>query len=439
MDFMKPEVSPSVSSVRLFWKVVAFVLPGYTFMLMGTMMSSVDKMFIGRGSSLQLAALGPATGAYDMSAFSLSFLGQATLALLGSPPAGLKKEQVRSQAIVFAAAAGATIGSFLCIFALPVVRAFGAREAMVPHALSYLRVRSVCMFLGRTRDISNQFCLAEKDAITPFFSTVVAVVVNVIGDLLLCERLGTLGAAVATDAASAAALGFVVTRLRHRGLWPTLRKPSQEDFAPFAEYAGPIFLNNCSKMVAIALMGSFATRLGTAPGAAHQICISAWLLCGFTLGMPLSWAARAFLPADVEDSEYLRTFRVLLAVTVFASFGGGALAYVLLNYGLGWFTRDPLVEEEAAGASLAVVVNVSLCVYYQSMEGVMITQKRLQSLVRLGASLAALFSIGSSCLHAAGTLTLPYLWATLSAGVFIICSATTLIVADGLRKCKPRE
>jgi len=438
MDFMRPQVTPAVSSVRLFWKIVAFVLPGYTFVLMGTMMSSVDKAFIGRASSLQLAALGPATGAYDMSAFSLSFLGQATLALLGSPPPGLGRDALRSHALIFAAIAGAALGTTLAVFALPVVRVFGAQEAMVPHALAYLRVRSLCMFLGRTRDIANQFCLAEKDAITPFFSTIVAVVVNIIGDILLCERLGTLGAAIATDAASASALGFVVTRLRHRRLWPRpIRKPSRGDFAPFAEYAGPIFLNNVSKMVAIVLMGSFATRMGTAPGAAHQICISAWLLCGFTLGMPLSWAARAFLPASVEDSEYLRTFRVLLAATVAASITGAFLALALLNYGLVWFTRDPLVKDQVAGAAPAAVANVFLCVYYQSMEGVLITQKRLHALVRLGATLTAIFCVSSTILHFAGTLTLPMLWGALSTGVFGICTATTLVVADGLSKSRP--
>uniref|UniRef100_A0A7S0B752 Uncharacterized protein n=1 Tax=Pyrodinium bahamense TaxID=73915 RepID=A0A7S0B752_9DINO len=438
MDFMRPQVSPAVSSVRLFWKIVAFVLPSYTFVLMGTLMSAVDKAFIGQVSSVQLASLGPAAGSYDMSAFSLSFLAQATLSLLAAPPQGLKREVLRSHAVVFAALAGALLGTCLAVFAVPVVRAFGASEEMVPHALAYLRVRALCMFLGRTRDIANQFCLAEKDAITPFLSTLVAVVVNVTGDLLLCERFGTLGAAVATDAASAAALGFVVTRLRHRSLWPRpVRAPTREDFAPFAEYAGPIFLNNLSKMAAIMLMAAFATRMGTSPGAAHQICIAAWLLCGFTLGMPLSWAARAFLPANMQDGEYHRTARVLFAVTAAASAVGAGLAHALLRFGLGLFTRDPLVKMAVAEAAPSVVLNVLLCVYYQSMEGIMITQKRLHALVRLGASLTAIFCVSSFVLYEWGSLTLPLLWATLSAGVLGICTATTMIVVDGLRKSRP--
>lgn len=436
MDLLKPTVAPGVSNGKLFLKICAFVLPAYTFVLMGTLMSSVDKAFIGRLSSVQLAALGPATGSYDMSAFSLSFLAQATLALLGAPPPGLKPETLRSQALVFAAAAGLLLGCSLSLLAVPVVKAFGASAEMLPHAVQYLRVRATCMLLGRVRDICNQFCLAEKDALTPFFSTIVAVVVNVTGDLMLCGKLGTLGAAIATDAASAAALGFVAARLRHNGLWPKPlgRRPTWEDFAPFAEYAGPIFVNNVSKMVAIVLMGSFATRMGTAPGAAHQICISAWLLCGFTLGMPLSWAARAFLPADVEDAEYLRVFKVLLAVTVAASVGGGLMSLAMISYGLHWFTRDPVVIAQVAAAKLPVVANVLLCVYYQSMEGVMITQKRLHALVRLGASLTAVFCLASSLLQLSGASTLPLLWAALSTGVLGICVATTCIVVTGLKK-----
>eukprot|EP00420_Gonyaulax_spinifera_P020755 CAMPEP_0197912746 /NCGR_PEP_ID=MMETSP1439-20131203/75358_1 /TAXON_ID=66791 /ORGANISM="Gonyaulax spinifera, Strain CCMP409" /LENGTH=427 /DNA_ID=CAMNT_0043534559 /DNA_START=114 /DNA_END=1397 /DNA_ORIENTATION=+ len=422
-----------MSSARLFWEIVAFVIPAYTFVLLGTLMSAVDKAFVGRLSSLQLASLGPATGAYDGLAFSLTFLGSATLALLGRPPADVKREVVRANALVFAATAGLTLGTFLMLFAIPIVRLFGASDEMMPSAVSYLRVRALCMFIGRSRDVANQFCLAEKDAITPFLSTVVALVVNIVGDILLCERYGTLGAALATDTASAAAMGFVATRLRHHNLWPRhTRLPSREDFAPFAEYAGPIFLNNLSKMGAVMMMGTFATRLGTAPGAAHQICISAWLLCGFALGMPLNWATRAFLP-EREDPDYMRTFKVLLAVTATASAMGMGMTLALLTRGLIWFTHDPMVEEEVAGAIPFVAFNIMICVYYQSMEGILITQKRLYVLVRMGAALTGIFCFASCVVYYLGSMTLPLLWATLSAGVFGVCIATTCIVAGGLK------
>jgi len=435
---MRPQVSPAQSTARLFISIMAFVLPGYTFVLVGTLMSAVDKAFIGRLSSLQLASLGPATGSYDCSTFSLSFVGQATLALLGSPPPGVKRETIRSHALLFAASSGLVVGSLFLVFAVPVVRAFGASDAMVPYSVSYLRVRGLCMFMGRVRDVANQMCLAEKDTITPFISTLVAVAVNVVGDSLLCQPYGTLGAAVATDAASVAATSFVMRRLQHRGLWPRrLQVPSCADFAPFAEYAGPIFANNLLKMAAVASMGAFATRLGTTPGAAHQICASVWLLCGFALGMPLNWAARAFVQDDAEEEDNRHVARALLAVTAVAAVAGTCLAAALLQYGLGWFTRDALVVAEVAGAAPSVMTTVFLCVFYQSMEGILITQKRLQSLLRLGASQTVLFCFASCALYAWDCLTLPVLWAVLSAGVFVISSCTAMVLVDGFRGTRP--
>lgn len=306
---------------------------------------------------------------------------------------------------------------------------------MVPLSVAYLRVRAIGMFMGRTREISNQICIAEKDVITPFLSTVVATVVNVIGDFWLCPRYGTFGAALATDTASAAAMGFVIQRLRHKGLWPCpILIPSSRDFAPFATYAGPLFLNNLLKMVAIVTLGTFATKIGFVQGAAHQICVSVFMLCGLALGMPLSWAARAFLPGGMEKAEYRRTARVLFAATLTAAFIGMSLSIAFLGRGLELFTQDPLVKAEVeVSAAPYVIPTVFCCVYYQSMEGILITQNRLQSLVCLSALLTILFGLLSSVLSSLGLLSLLVLWKTLSALVFVQCVAITIVAIKGLK------
>lgn len=440
MDFLQNrQLTPNTPLGGLFWRIVCFVIPGYAVVLLGTVMSAVDKAFVGRVSSLQLASLGPATGAYDCSTFALSFFNQATLALVGSVPAGEDRVRVRSHALVFAASAGAVVGCFFVISTEHVVHAFGASAEMAPHAVRYLRIRALCMVVGRIRDVSNQFCLAEKDVITPFLTTVVAALVNIVGDLLLCQRLGTLGAALATDAASFAACFLVVVRLRVKGDWPLpLRLPSSRDFAPFASYAGALFANNLLKMSAVATMGGFAVRISTVSGAAHQICVTAFMLCGFALGMPMSWAARAFLPTKVEDPEYRRTAAVLLAVAVVASaFGVLTSTFILRGRGLHCFTQDPEVIAEVRHTARYVSATVSLSIFYQSVEGLLVTQQRLRSLVLLGGSLTLAFCVASSSLHLAGLLTLPLLWATLMVGISIISSASAVVACRGLRGAKP--
>lgn len=434
MDAVKLKVLATDSSLCVFVKLLAFVLPGYALVLLGTIMSAVDKAFVGHISPLQLAAIGPAICAYDCSTFSLGFLGQATLALLGEKQDQKQRDNVRSNAVAFAALAGAIIGTLFAANAERIVRLFGASDGMVPFSVSYLRVRALGMFVGRTRDVSNQFCIADQDVITPLFSTIIATGVNVAGDMVLCRRFGTLGAALATDIASAAAAGFVIQRLRQRSAWPhKLRLPSRGEFEQFSTYAGAIFVNNLLKMVAIAIMGAFAGRLGTRQAAAHQICVSVWMLCGFALGMPLTWAARAFLPARRRDDEYRRIVRVLLVVTAVACAFGAGTSTLLLRHGLNLFTTDVQVQEEVQGSAASVVLTVVLCVYYQSVEGVMITQEKLQEIVSLGGSLTILFSCSCMLLYISGSLSTSLLWVSLSFAIFIICLVSTKVAFGGFK------
>lgn len=433
MDAVQLKLSATDSSFCICGKIFAFVLPGYALVLLGTIMSAIDKAFMGHISSLQLASIGPAIGAYDCSTFSLAFLGQATLALLGETQDKKQRDAVRSNAVAFAALAGAIVGTLLAANAESIVRVFGASDRMVPFSVPYLRVRALGMFIGRTRDVSNQFCIADKDVITPLFSTIIATGVNVAGDMVLCKRFGTLGAALATDIASAAAAGFVIQRLRQRSAWPhQLRLPSRGEFAQFSAYAGAIFVNNLLKMVAIVTMGAFAGRLGTHQAAAHQICVSVWMMCGFALGMPLTWAARAFLPPGRRrDDETRRIVRMLLVVTAVACGLGAGTSTLLLRHGLNLFTTDVLVKKEVEGCATFVMLTVVFCIYYQSLEGVMITQEKLQEIVTLGGSLTLLFTCSCMLLYVSGSLSTSLLWVALSFGIFIVCLVSTKVAFGG--------
>merc|ERR1712125_174478 len=66
-----------------FQELGAFIAPAFCLVVANTSMTAVDKLFIGRHSSLELAALGPAATAFDGCSFLLTFLNTATLSLLG--------------------------------------------------------------------------------------------------------------------------------------------------------------------------------------------------------------------------------------------------------------------------------------------------------------------------------------------------------------------
>ena len=71
--------------------------------------------FLGRSSSLQLAAMGPAASVFDSASLVLTFLNTATLSLLGMSAGDAKKiRQIRSHAIFLATSSG-----LLRLIALP--------------------------------------------------------------------------------------------------------------------------------------------------------------------------------------------------------------------------------------------------------------------------------------------------------------------------------
>ncbi|CAE7802819.1 Tret1, partial [Symbiodinium sp. CCMP2456] len=225
-----------------FAEVARFVAPSCCVVIANSSMTSVDKAFLGRSSSLQLAAMGPAASVFDSSSFLLTFLNTATLSLLGmsaGDPAKLRT--IRSHAIFLATASGILLGGFLCVFATPLTRLLGANSAMLPFSVAYLQIRALGTPVERGTSVATSFCLAGKDGTTPLFVTLVGLVANVVGDWLLCPKYGLAGVAGASVLASALGYGYLVTALIQAERWPRpFAWPRKaRHMLPFLRFAGP--------------------------------------------------------------------------------------------------------------------------------------------------------------------------------------------------------
>lgn len=417
------------TSDPLWPSVVRFVVPTYALVVTNMILTALDKGFIGQISSLQLAALGPATAVFDCTSYLLTFLNTATLSMLGNrPEAELNK--IRSHALVFTTVSGLLQGALLLCVAARSVRLLGASGAMVPFSLIYLQLRAFGAPVDRLGSVSTQLYLAKKDGVTPMLGTLIAAVFNAGGDFLLCPRYGVAGAAVATVLASAVSAGFLVWRLRLRRLWPQpFEMPSLKDFLPFASFAGPIFLVLLMKVILFAMMTAGATSMGTAPAAAHQVLVSVFFVSGIAFGQPLSWAAQSFLPG-AKDRR--RMSRALLAVASGFVALGGTVAWLMTRYCLGWFTRDTLVRTHAEVAAPAVVLFVILYAGFLTLEGFAIAIQQIRVCLAVSFTLATAGGLSIWALQARGLLTLTNLWASqatlLGAGAAILGAATWLQV-----------
>ena len=180
---------PEAASVPTAGEIARFVVPSFFLVLANSSMTTVDKAFLGRSSSLQLAAMGPAASVFDSASLVLTFLNTATLSLLGmSAGDPLQLRKIRSHAIFLATSSGLFLTLFLFAFAGPLTRLMGATPAMLPLSMIYLQIRAFGAPIERGTSVATSFCLAAKDGATPLMVTLVGMVINVVADGLLLGK-----------------------------------------------------------------------------------------------------------------------------------------------------------------------------------------------------------------------------------------------------------
>lgn len=408
--------------------ITGFVVPTYALVATSMILTAIDKAFIGRVSSLQLASLGPSTAVFDCTSYLLTFLNTATLAFLASNADAAERGKIRSHALFFTVGSGMIQGLLLFIGAFPAVRCLGASGDLVQHSAVYLRLRSMGAPVDRIASVSTQFWLAEKNSVIPMLATIVAAGFNIVGDFVLCPSYGVVGAAVATVIASAVSAVFLIVCLERGSLWPSpFQWPSPSDLAPFVRFAGPVFFALLLKVILFALMCAGATGLGIMPAAAHQILVSVFFICGIAFGQPLSWAAQSFLPRSTGQ-ERRRIAKALIAVSSVFVMLSGVLAGLMGCYCLHWFSADSAVLAHAQGAQQTVTIFVMLYVAFLTMEGFAIALHRLKACLAVSAVLAASGGLTILLLRLSGLLSLTSLWASQATLLAVACIALGLIV-----------
>jgi Na+-driven multidrug efflux pump len=236
---------------------VSFAVPVLGACLAEPLLSMIDTLCVGRlsavGASAPLAALGVNAAIFNVVACSTAFLCTASTAVIGAlppaaaaapaataplpPPAGAAR--AFSDGLFLALLVGLAIGGATQLSCGPLLRRFYHLEPGTPvcqQAASYLRIRSLAAPAVTATLVSAGVAFGLGDSRTPLLAVLAAMLVNLTGDLLLIPRMGLVGAAVATAAATwAGALtlgGALAARLR-----PTWRAPALADVLPFLRCA----------------------------------------------------------------------------------------------------------------------------------------------------------------------------------------------------------
>ena len=317
-----PPQYPSVPPLR---ECFSFAVPALGIYAAPTLMSLIDAAFIGRVSTTELAALGPAGSISDSMPFFLLFISIAATNLVAK--SHRKDDNIGSARIARTTVTmGGLGGALLCVVTVLAARALstlycGSNAAVLaPLCAKYVLVRALALPAVVVATVAQGLCIGIKDTKTPMLAVAVSAALNFFGDLLFVGGLsmGIAGAAWATTISQYCAAVLLLRVLAGRGLLTppaTITKRAATAATP-ARSAAPqttpatiravlsflpfLFVMSVKVSMHNACSATAAT-LGGAAAAAHTALMAVAWLC-FTFGDVGSSLAQAYLPAFASEA-----------------------------------------------------------------------------------------------------------------------------------------
>ena len=401
-DILKYDVKPIYPEVPSFRECVNFAVNAVGIYAAPTLMSLIDAAFIGRVSTTELAALGPAGSISDSIPFFLLFVSIAATNLVAKSSAANDTQgsaRIARTAIAFSGLGGLTLAVATTLSAGALSRFYcGANVVLAPLCAQYVGIRALALPAVVVASVAQALCIGTKDTRTPMLAVAVAAALNFSGDLLLVNvlHLGLAGAAWATVLSQLCAAALLLRVLLRRGLLTsrTSRQRTHSEDAPMigAAVVAASPTTHRATLVAICSFASFifvmsvkvgvhnlcaatAASLGGAPAAAHTALMAVAWLC-FTFGDVGSSLAQTYLPAfstsppASEDAAppTMRfdvaaawpTIAMLLRVTCSISLVVVALSSAIIGGGAGQLTPDLAVQQQIRQVCSAHLAPIAL-------------------------------------------------------------------------------
>ncbi|KAL7537414.1 hypothetical protein ACHAWF_005751 [Thalassiosira exigua] len=379
-----------------FQECLAFLIPALGIYICSPLMSLIDASFIGRASSLELAALGPASSISDSAPLPLLFLSIASTNLIAKSFAQNDQDslaRVSRTAVGMGSIGGVILAAVLYALANPISSLYCGSGDLLSPCAKYVAIRALALPAVVITTIAQAICIGTKDTKTPMISVALAGVLNLLGDFFLVKglRQGIAGAAWATTMSQWMSAGLLVRVLTQRGF---LKRGNKDDnttgatmkqllsFIPFL-FVMTVKIgwhNSCS---------ATAASLGGVRAAAHTAVLSVAMVC-MVLGDVGSSLSQAFLPAFASTTENggtmfdmeaaMPTMKQLLKCTLSISATVMSLASVIIGIFGGKITSDPLVVAEMRKTLPWIVATLSFHASAVTLEGLLLSRKNFRGL-----------------------------------------------------------
>ncbi|XP_038710965.1 protein DETOXIFICATION 46, chloroplastic-like [Tripterygium wilfordii] len=402
------EVKPNELANKSIWnqvkEIMMFTGPATGLWMCGPLMSLIDTAVVGQGSSIELAALGPATVLCDYISYMFMFLSIATSNLVATSLARQDKNEVQHQISILlflALACGFFMLLFTKFFGPWMLTAFTGPKNLdiVPAANTYVQIRGLAWPAVLVGWVAQSASLGMKDPWGPLKALAVASAINGIGDVVLCSLLGygIAGAAWATMVSQVVAGYMMIEALNKKGYnGYAFSVPSSNELLTIFGLAAPVFLTMTAKVAFYTLIIYFATSMGTHTVAAHQVMLQTYSM-STVWGEPLSQTAQSFMPELLYGANRsLEKARMLLKslVMIGATLG---LALGIIGTSVPWlfpyiFTPDQKVIQEMHKVLIPYFLALVVTPSTHSLEGTLLAGRDLKF---ISLSMSGCFAFGA--------------------------------------------
>ncbi|PRQ23961.1 putative multi antimicrobial extrusion protein [Rosa chinensis] len=385
-------------------EIVMFTGPATGIWISGPLMSLIDTVVVGQGSSIELAALGPGTVMCDNMSYVFMFLSIATSNIVATSLAKGDKNEVQhhiSTLLFVALTCGFLMLLFTRFFGCWALTAFtGSKNIhIIPAANTYVQIRSLAWPAVLVGWVTQSASLGMKDSWGPLKALAVASAINGVGDILLCSVLGygIAGAAWATMLSQIVAGYMMIETLNKKGYNSyAISVPSPKELLTLIGLAAPVLVTMMSKVAFYSLIVYFATSMGTYTMAAHQVMIQTFMICT-VWGEPLSQTARSFMPQLIYGvNRSLPKARMLLkSLVIIGAILGLALGTV--GTSVPWlfpniFTPDQKIIQEMHKLLIPFFLALAVTPAILSFEGTLLAGRDLRF---ISLSMSSCFSLGA--------------------------------------------
>lgn len=218
---MKENSENILANAKIKPLIFTLAIPSIVAQVINILYNIVDKMYVGRlenTNGMALAALGLCTPLLLLIAsFSMFVCGGAApiAAIFLGQGKRRESEEVLGLSTFLLLCIGSILSIFAFIFQVPLLRAFGATDAMFKYAQDYFSIYVMGTIFVQISIGLNTFISAQGRAKTAMISVSIGAVINIILDpiFIFTLKMGVAGAALATIISQALSAVFVLSFL----------------------------------------------------------------------------------------------------------------------------------------------------------------------------------------------------------------------------------